>query len=382
MSDEPAVPDEAPSRARVEPSRRRGVDLLPLLYLLGFLVLAGTLFYLYRHPPAAQLAPQEAGRVNTLQAQVEELRDQVAALQSRPAAASPAPAGVDNVAALQQRVAALEGRPAAEGGGQAAPARGTELADRVQKLEARPAPDLGPLTARIDALAQRPPVDLGPVNSRIDQLAAQGRDAAAKIGQRLDAIEARIGAVENEAKQTGASLEQRIASVDAEAKQTAAALGYVRQKAELAGRLQRAAAALTAGQKLGDIPGAPPALARFSSEAPPTEAGLRLSFDKYAQAAEKASQPAIMDNQDFGTRLWNRAQQVVTVRQGDRVLLGDPVAGVITHAREQLDAGDLEGAVRGLDGLAGPAKAAFQPWIDQARALLDARAAIASMAAR
>src|SRR4051794_24881891 len=179
MSDEPAVPDEAPTRARVEPSRRRGVDLLPLLYLLGFLVLAGTLFYLYRHPPAAQLAPQEAGRVNTLQAQVQELRDQVAALQSRPAPVNPAPTGGDDVTALQQRVAALEGRPAA-GGGQAAP--DTELADRVQKLEARPAPDLGPLTARVDALAQRPPVDLGPVNSRIDQLAAQGRDAAAKIG--------------------------------------------------------------------------------------------------------------------------------------------------------------------------------------------------------
>ena len=88
-----------------------------------------------------------------------------------------------------------------------------------------------------------------------------------------------------------------------------------------------------------------------------------------------------MDDQDFGSRLWNRAQQIVTVRQGDRVLLGDPIAGVLQHAREQLDAGDLAGAVKGLDGLAGPAAAAMKPWTDQAHALLDARAAIASMAA-
>jgi len=216
---------------------------------------------------------------------------------------------------------------------------------------------------RIEALEKRPPVDLGPVSSRIDQLAAQARDAAAQADKRLDAIDARIAAVETQAKQT------------------ASALDAINQRTQRAVRLQGASAALAAGQKLGEIPGAPPALARFATDAPPTEAGLRLSFEKYAEAAQKASQPAIMDNQDFGTRLWNRAQQVVTVRQGDRVLLGDPLAGVIAHAREALDAGDLQGAVKTLDGLAGPAAAAMKPWTDQARALLEARAAIASMAA-
>ena len=55
------------------------------------------------------------------------------------------------------------------------------------------------------------------------------------------------------------------------------------------------------------------------------------------------------------------------MRQGDRVLLGDPIAGVLAGAREKLDAGDLAGAVKALDGLAGPAGAAMKPWVDQAR---------------
>ena len=66
----------------------------------------------------------------------------------------------------------------------------------------------------------------------------------------------------------------------------------------------------------------------------------------------------------------------MTVRQGDRVLVGDPIAGVLAQARQSLDAGDLEGAVKALDGLAGPAKAGDEHWVDQARSLLEARAAI------
>ncbi|HYZ32252.1 MAG TPA: hypothetical protein VE684_08225 [Crenalkalicoccus sp.] len=379
MTDEPvpetpAEPEPSSLRARIEASRRRRLDLLPVLYLIGLLVLGGTLFFLYRHPPAVRLEAQDANRVQTLQSQVQGLREQVAELQSRPA---PPAAPSADVTQLQQRMESLEKRPAASGPG---PDMGA-LANRVQALENRPAPNLAPLTARIDALEQRkavdlapleqriaalerrPQVDLAPVTQRLDQLAAQTREATGRINQRLDALEQRVGQVEAQAKQTQAS-------VDA-----------IAQKALLASKLQGASAALAAGQKLGDIPGAPPALARFANEAPPTEASLRLSFEKYAEAAQRASQPAIMDNQDFGTRLWNRAQQVVTVRQGDRVLLGDPISGVIAHAREALDAGDLTGAVKALDGLAGPAAAAMKPWVDQARALLEARAAIASMAA-
>ena len=71
----------------------------------------------------------------------------------------------------------------------------------------------------------------------------------------------------------------------------------------------------------------------------------------------------------------------MTVREGTRVVLGDPVAGVLAQAQHSLDAGDLAGSVQALDGLAGPAAAAIKPWRDQAQSLLDARAALAKLSA-
>lgn len=380
MTDEPApaAPAEpVPSldRARVEPSRTRNKwDLLPILYLVGFLVLAGTVFFLWRHPPPARLSPQEAGRVDTLQSQLASVREDLTRLQEQKP--PPAPAGADlatlqqEQSKLQEQVNALQNRPAT------APAALQPLEQQVQALAAKQT-DLQPLAQRVQALEQRPQVDpaaldkqfaqlsaqLKQVGDQVQQLASRSQDATGKLGQSLDQLQRRVDGLEQQQKQT-------VDQVNATA-----------QKAQLATRLQGAAAALAAGQKLGDIPGAPPALARFANEAPPTEASLRSSFDRYAAAAEKASQPAIMDNQGFGSRLWTRAQQLLTIRQGDRVLLGDPIAGVMAQARDKLDNGDLAGAVEALKGLAGPAAAAMKPWLDNAHALLDARAAIASMAA-
>ena len=90
-----------------------------------------------------------------------------------------------------------------------------------------------------------------------------------------------------------------------------------------------------------------------------------------------------MENKNFGQRLWTRAQQAVSVREGDRVLVGDPVGATLDHARTLLDKGDLAGAVRALEeGLSGPALAAMGDWISQAKALLEARAALSNMLAR
>ena len=78
----------------------------------------------------------------------------------------------------------------------------------------------------------------------------------------------------------------------------------------------------------------------------------------------------------------NRAESLVTVRRGDNVLVGDPASGVIARARTALDAGDLAGAVTVLSTLSGPPAQAMAPWLGQAKALLEARAALAALAAR
>ena len=80
-------------------------------------------------------------------------------------------------------------------------------------------------------------------------------------------------------------------------------------------------------------------------------------------------------------RLWARTQALVTVREGDRVIVGDPASGVLATAQARLDAGDLAGAVAALHRLSGPAAAAIAPWRDQAQAVLAARAALDTMAA-
>ena len=70
-----------------------------------------------------------------------------------------------------------------------------------------------------------------------------------------------------------AGLQQRLASVE--------------QVLATAGIAQDAARALGAGQPLGVIRGAPPALARYAEARPPTEAGLRREFPSLAPARRR-----------------------------------------------------------------------------------------------
>ena len=145
-------------------------------------------------------------------------------------------------------------------------------------------------------------------------------------------------------------------------------------------RLQSAAQSLAAGQPLGSIPGAPLTLQRYAQTPPPTEASLKLAFPAVADAAEEAAMPA-SQSQSLGQRMWSNVERAVTIRQGDQVIVGDPAAGVVGRARHALDAGDLPGAVAALGTLTGKPGDAVAGWLDQARGLLAARAAIADMTA-
>jgi len=413
----PPTPPSLLDRARVEDMGQRiRRDPLPLLYLLGFVILGGTLAYLYSHPATPPEAQQAAVRVDGLQGQVQTLTDRLAKLEARPAGAGAAAAA--DLALLDKRTAALENRPAPP------PVNLKPDEDRIAALEGKPPPppfDPAPLTTRLDtlaALAAKGTADTGTLGGRVDALASKQAADATAMGGRLDSVVAKEtadanamggrldslagketadvaamnGRLDSVVAKQGAdatafggrldALDGRIAAVDQQAKQTASQIGAVSERSGRVVRMQAAMAALESGQPLGDIPGAPPAVARFATTPAKTEQELRRSFDAAADAAEQAGQPAIMESRSFGERLIARAQQAVTVRQGDRVLVGDPLAGHIIRARAALDAGDLAGAVKALDGLAGPAQAAMADWVGQARALLEARAALSSMAAR
>ena len=331
-----AEPPTQPAPVPAPAPPRRGRTALTLLAALLFVVLFGAVGWLWdrQEQLAESSAAQQAATPEqhaALERRIDSLAQQVAGLLQRPATAAPV-----DLQPLEARIAALE-----------------------QHQPGAPV-DLAPLEARIAALEQRqptPPADLGPLEQKLAAAAAAAqaaRAAEADVGSRLAALEQRLGAAEQQSAQLAG-------------------------KAAQAQRVGQAMAALEAGEKLGAIPGAPPALARFADAAPPTEAQLRLSFPEAAAAAVQASRPSAA-GKSFGERMWLRARSLVTVRQGDRVLVGAPAAEVLGHAQARLDAGDLAGTLKALEALDGPAAQAMAPWRGQAQALLDARAALAEMA--
>jgi hypothetical protein len=232
------------------------------------------------------------------------------------------------------------------------------LADRITRLEARPAPspaDLGPLETRLTALEQAVQAEK---SAQQTSSSADLSGQIAALAERLQAAEARLAAVEKAASAPAALTEQ----------------------VTRAARVQAAFLALNGGRPLGNIPGAPPALTRYATEPPPTEAALRMAFPA-AAAAALAAQLRLPADQPWMTRLWNRARDLITIRQGEHVLVGNPDAGTLARARAALDAGDVTGAVAAVSTLTGPPAQAMASWLDQARGLLAARAALADMAA-
>jgi hypothetical protein len=241
------------------------------------------------------------------------------------------------------------------------------LEARVARLEQRPqpqSPDLGPLSARVTALEQRPAPQTAP-SATVPDLAP---------------LEMRLAALEQRQPPNLAPLEARIADLSRRQEADELRLAANEKSARRMPLVQAAGLALAAGQKLGDLPGAPPALTRFADASPPTEAALRLAFPGAAREALAAAHPDT-EGKPLLTRLWAEAQDLVTIRQGERVLVGDPAAGVLEHARAALDAGDLAAATAAVATLQGAAANAMAPWLAQARSLLEARAALAAWAA-
>jgi hypothetical protein len=161
---------------------------------------------------------------------------------------------------------------------------------------------------------------------------------------------------------------------------SAAGLPHLAAEAQTMAVLATASMALQSGQPLGTIPNAPEALVRYARVAPPTEAGLRAEF---LALAPHAAQQAGMTNSGV-TGLWARLRDhvvdLISLRRGDRVLIGSRADGTIAVARRDLTLGDLTGAVAAVKTMPAPALSVMQPWLARADHLLAARAALAQMA--
>jgi hypothetical protein len=355
---EPAPPEAArtppPGRPRAPVVVRGGGSNILTILLFG--LLAGGLYYVWANPAA----PADAAAA-ALQRQVQTLSDQRAADQSAVQALTQQAQG------LADRVDRLEKAPAAAPA-QAAPVDLGDLPKRVDDL-----------AAKLDALVSRP-AEGTPVAAPDSGAAQQAvEDLGRRVGQSLDVQKASLDAEKAAVDAQKAALDQLAGRLD-KLQQGAGQEAGAENRAVRLTRVQAALVALDAGEKLGDLPGAPPAIARFAKQAPPTEAALRESFPAAAAHAREVSRPDV-SHRSFWERTLTRLQQSVTVRQGDDVLVGDPAAGILAEAGEKVDVGDLAGAVASLGKLNGPAADAMKEWVDQASALLAARAALADLAA-
>lgn len=150
MTEQTLLPstDEPPEAVALEPQKKSRTDPLPLLYGLGFLILAAAIFYLWQYPSIPSEASAEANAIQS----------------------------------VQQHLADIDAR--------------------LTKLEQRPTPDIGKITARLDALDGRV-ADQTQLASRLDTLSGRieslsGRDQTGLDATRkeLDGLNSRVAAVQ------------------------------------------------------------------------------------------------------------------------------------------------------------------------------------------
>jgi hypothetical protein len=376
-----------PEATATHPAPVRGPRMWPRIVgvLLLFVIVGGV--WIWQNPGFVQshmrwLLPGSTGRdsaateINTLDARVVRLEQDL-------------PSGL---ATLTQRLDALQARQPGSGQTTASPA----------------SPDLRPLLARLDAIDARmasiaarpggtPP---GPATSPATAAQIAGESDVQSLAARLEALErqqaqqpadaarveilqAQINALSahNPADLSGQldAVEHRLGEIAASQTKLAGSSDRVTRLAQV----NAAEIALAAGRQLGSIPDAPPALTRFATTAPPTEAGLRLAFATASQQALQVSLPDT-EGKPFFDRILARLQdfRLITVREGDHVVIGNSTAAILAHARVLLDVGDLGGAIMAVAALSGPPAAKMAPWLADATALQAARESLASLAER
>jgi len=398
-----ATPAEAAAPAV---QRRWDPAILPIVAAAVVLAAAiGWLLFSPRPEPAKPGAGQTAARIEALEQRLAMDQDALAALGDRVAAAEAAAqqaaarpdAAAEAVAALNTRLSAAEtlarstaarlpGDPAALA---AIGERLTAVTNRLQGLEAADGAAntrLGQITDRVTE-AERALARIATLDQRLTavETALPARIGAVEtmIGSRASALEssltARIAASEQAAQQRVAGLESMLTARLAEAQ--AATTRLEARLARLAGAegLRRALAEGRPLQPaLAGIAQPPAALQRYATEAPPTEAALRLRFEDAARAARAA-----VETGGHGSPLeaaTSRLAGLITIRRGEQVVWGDDSAAALERARVALAAGDLTEALSRVAALPPAAQAAMAPWVAEAEALRAAREAIATLA--
>lgn len=326
-----------PAPPPAKPPARRGASGAIWL-VLGGVIAAGLGFGASRLLPG--LLPMDDP--SALQAQLDALAKDNAALKSRLEVLAEQPAPIDR--AILDQIAALESRP----------------------LASDPSPDLAALKAQVQALASAPSAggaDPAALKALQDQVAALSTAPSAAIDAALNAA---VKSAQDQLAATVASAEASAARLTADA------------------ALTRIAAALDSGAPYGaalaDLGGVaiPPVLADHAETGLPTLQALRDAFPEAARQALDDARRA-----DMGADWTDRITAFLQAQTGARSLTpreGNDPDAVLSRAEAAVVSGDLAAALAELGALPDAAKPALADWQAQAQLRLDAAAALGELA--
>jgi uroporphyrinogen-III synthase len=279
-------------------------------------------------------------------------------------------------------------------------------------------------TQRLAAVEQRSAAlerDVGARLAAVDQIRGEGERRASTLNERLTALEsklaaltdtvngfaARIGQVETEQKndadparlamlmaenrrlgQELARLQEAVGALDAtlgeknelrRGESLVLALGQLREQM---GRGAPYAGALATARSLAaDDQTVLQQLAPLDATAErgvPTRTALRERFDR--AAAEAVRSDRVAQTSGWWRPVAERLSSLVNWRRTDAVD-GNTAEAIVARAEQRLAADDLAGAIAELEKLQGPAAAAMQGWLAEARARAAADAAVARLTA-
>lgn len=260
----------------------------------------------------------------------------------------------------------------------ALPAPDSGLADRIAALETTEAPDLAPLSARLDAveaslaaLANTPsetgvsPAALAALQAEVAALKSQGAGASADLSGMVSEVEARLA----EAEAKAGELTTQATAIAAGAARNAA-LAQIGAAFD-SGLPYRAA--LTA---LGDAE-VPEVIAAQADTGLPSIAGLRASFP---EAARLALEQALRANP--GDSWTDRVGSFLRNQTGARSLAprdGTDPDAILSRAEAALARADVQTALTEVASLPREAQGAMADWTALAQQRLDAQAALARL---
>jgi hypothetical protein len=358
-------PDEAPQpapAARAAPtlSGWRGaaaIGFATALIVFGLLVITGPFWApavapLFGGAMPASADPTLADRLTRLEAAQRDTQQKIdQAIAATPKAAD----ATASTQQLERRIAALESKPGTS------PNDINELRQQLKALENRPAAaagDIAELRQQIKALEAKPsaaPPEMAELRQRVQQLA----DAQTDLANRIASLE------KGEQAQTAGDPTDTALLL---------ALLQIREAIDTGRPFAAEYDALAALAKArpnvasASAPLAEPAKSGVASRAVLIERLRGLG------GAITTARPKPADA-DWGARAWTQLRGLVTIRRIDSAGQSAPEAAV-NGAERSLAAGDLAGAVKGLEGLTGPAAEAAGPWLQMARQRLAAEDAL------